>query len=108
MLFSLYPTITQHYFLLCFIVSLGMLQWSAARNHRLGLSLLGTWGLTRPGTIAGILLVVGGFSWFFATTPGLFDSGLAGGELSLLFAAGALSALMVTRLGSICWQKFYK
>ena len=105
MLFSLYPTITQHYFLLCFIVSLGMLQWSAARNHRLGLSLLGTWGLTRPGTIAGILLVVGGFSWFYACTPELFEPGLAGGELTPVFGLGGGYALLISRLSGLFWQR---
>lgn len=104
MLFSFYPTITQNYFIFCFIVSLGALQWVAARNHRPKLSLLGSWGLGRRGVIIGTLLIVGGFGWFFVFTPGLFVSGLAGGELSTLFGAGGLSALLVTRLLSMFWQ----
>jgi len=104
MLFSFYPTITKNYFVFCFIACLGALQWTAARNHRLKLSPLGPWGLGRIGTIIGTLLIVGGFSWFFVVTPGLFVSGLAGGELSTLFGAGGLSALLVTRLLNLLWQ----
>ena len=105
MLFSFYPTITQNYFILCFIICLGTLQWTAARNQKPALSFLGRWGLGRPGVMAGALLVVGGFIWFFTTTPGLLDSGLAGGELSTLFISGGLAALGVARLGSLLWQK---
>ena len=108
MLFYLYPTITQNYYILCFTVCLGALQWSAARNKKLGLSLLGPWGLGWPGKIAGLILITGGFSWFFIYTPGLFASGLAGGELSLLFAVGALNALVIARLCGLFWQKICK
>ncbi len=104
MLFSFYPTITQNYALLCFIVSLGTLQWSAARNNSLNLSLLGPWGLGWAGTMVGISLVVGGLSWFLASTPGLFEPGLAGGELSTLFGAGGLCALFITRLSGALWE----
>ena len=104
MLFSFYPTITQNYFIFCFVVCLGILQWTAARNRRLELSPLGSWGLGWPGIVLGALLVVGGFGWFFGFTPGLFTSGLAGGELSTLFGAGGLSALLVTRLIGAIWQ----
>ena len=90
MLFTLYPAITQNYYILSFVTCLGTLQFVAARRQILTLSLLGPWGLGCTGVGVGMFLIVGGFSWFFATTPGLFDSGLAGGELSLLFAAGAL------------------
>ena len=108
MLFHLYPTITQNYYILCFIVCLGALQWSAARNRILGLSLLGPWGLGRPGIIAGLVLIMGGFNWFFIYTPGLFSSGLAGGELSSLFAGGALNALVAARLSGVLWQRVHK
>lgn len=80
------------------------MQWAAARNHRLNLSPFGPWGLGRTGTVIGTLLIIGGFGWFFVFTPGLFVSGLAGGELSTLFGAGGLSALLVTRLLSKFWQ----
>jgi len=105
MLFSLYPLITQHYFILSFLVCAGTLQWSAARHQRVGLSLLGPTALNRGGQLAGLGLVVGGFTWFFAQTPNLFQPGLAGGELSTLFGAGGASALLVTRLGGLFWQK---
>jgi hypothetical protein len=108
MLFTLYPAITQNYYILSFVTCLGTLQFVAARNQILTLSFLGPWGIGFTGAGVGMFLIVGGFGWFFATTPGLFDSGLAGGELSLLFATGALSALAVTRLCSVCWQKFHK
>jgi hypothetical protein len=106
MLFSQYPTISQNYLILCFVVCLGTLQWSAARNRRLGLSLLGRWGLGKSGSIVGIFLITAGFGWFFTVTPGLFDTGLAGGELATLFGVGGLSALLVTRLLGSFWQKF--
>jgi len=102
-LFSLYPVITQHYFVLCFVLCSGVLQWVAARNRNLGLSLLGPWGLGWPGTIGGGLLVIGGFVWFFMFTPGLFETGLAGGELSTLFGAGGLMAVVVARLAGVVW-----
>lgn len=105
MLFALYPLITQNYFILCFTVSLGALQWAAARNHKPALNLLGPWGLGLTGQLVGAGLVLGGFGWFFAATPGLFETGLAGGELSTLFSAAGLSALGVARLGGLFWQK---
>jgi hypothetical protein len=104
MLFSLYPIITQNYFILCFISVLGILQWAAARNHKPAISWLGLWGLGRVGQGVGLFLVCAGFSWFFAATPGLFTAGLAGGELSTLFAAGGLSALATARLAGVLWQ----
>ena len=104
MLFSLYPTITQNYFILCFITCLGTLQWAAARNQKPAISVLGRWGLGRLGQGVGGLLVCTSLTWFFAATPGLFTPGLAGGELSSLFVAGGLSALLVARLAGEFWQ----
>jgi hypothetical protein len=104
MLFSLYPIITRNYFILCFFAILGTLQWAAARNHKPALSLLGPLGLGQVGLVVGALLVCGSLAWFFAATPGLFSPGLAGGELSTLFAAGGLSALGVARLAGAFWQ----
>lgn len=108
MLFSFYPTITQNYFILCFVICLGTLQWAAARNHKPALSLLGRWGLGRPGMLVGAGLVLGGFSWFFTATPGLFAEGLAGGELSSLFVGGGLAALALTRLAAALWTRIDK
>ncbi len=107
MLFALYPTITQHYFLLAFLTCLGTLQWIAARRGKLHLSLSGPWGLGRLGAGLGILCVITSFGWFFLATPGLFEPGLAGGELSTLFAAGGGCALVVTRLAGACWHKIH-
>ena len=105
MLFSLYPTITQNYLILSFVACLGTLQWVAAGNGKPEISLLGRWGLGRIGATAGMLMIMGGLSWFFAFTPGLFDPGLAGGELSTLFGAGGLSALLVARLAGLFWRR---
>ncbi|GIK41492.1 MAG: hypothetical protein BroJett011_53250 [Chloroflexota bacterium] len=105
MLFSLYPILTQNYFILCFIACLGALQWAAARNHKPAISFLGPWGLGRLGRGVGGLLVCASLTWFFSTTPGLFTPGLAGGELSSLFVAGGLSALLVARLAGEFWQR---
>lgn len=105
MLFAQYPTITQNYFLLAFWACLGLLQWIAARRSHLGLSLLGSWGLGWGGPILGGLGVIISFGWFFHSTPGLFEPGLAGGELSTLFVAGGGCALVVTRLTGLWWQK---
>ena len=104
MLFTLYPTITQNYFILCFVACLGILQWTAARKYTPVLSLLGRRGLGRPGQGIGLFLVCGSFGWFFAVTPGLFAPGLAGGELSSLFVTAGLCALLVTRLVGAFWQ----
>ena len=104
MLFSLYPEITQNYFIFCFVITLGALQWAAARNDKPALSALGPWGLSWVGIGSGCLLIVSGFAWFFLFTPGLYQSGLAGGELSTLFSAGGLSALALTRLLARCWE----
>jgi hypothetical protein len=104
MLFALYPTITQNYFILCFVACLGALQWTAARNRKPAISFLGRWGLGRLGRGVGSLLVCGSLTWFFAATPGLFAPGLAGGELSGLFVAGGLSAVLVARLAGEFWQ----
>ncbi len=104
MLFSLYPIITQNYFIVCFVAVLGTLQWAAARNHKPAISWLGPWGLGRLGQGIGLFLVCASLVWFFGSTPGLFTPGLAGGELSTLFAAGGLSALLVTRLAGALWQ----
>jgi hypothetical protein len=98
MLFTLYPLITQNYFLLSLLVCLGTLQWAAARHHKPAISLLGRRGLGWPGQVVGLGLIIGGFGWFFAVTPGLFVPGLAGGELSLLFALGCLLAVITARL----------
>ena len=104
MLFLLYPTITLNYFVLCIFVCIGTLQWSAARNNRLEISLLGQAGFGLPGQIIGAIVVLATFGWFFTATPGLFIEGLAGGELSLLFGAGAVCALLITRLAGAFWQ----
>ncbi|MFN8458213.1 MAG: hypothetical protein U0401_26775 [Anaerolineae bacterium] len=105
MLFTQYPTIVQNYFLLAFLTCLGTLQWVAGRRGQLSLSLLGPWGLGRMGVLAGWVGIIGSFAWFFRSTPGLFAPGLAGGELSALFAAGGGCALVITRLAGACWQK---
>jgi hypothetical protein len=107
MLFSLYPTISQNYFILCFVACLGTLQWIAARQRKPALSLLGRWGLGRIGVVLGLVWVGGAFGWFFAVTPGLFAPGLAGGELSILFVAAGLCALVVTRLAALTWHLAY-
>ena len=105
MLFSLYPFITKHYFILSFIICLGTLQWTAARNGKPALSLLGRWGLGWLGTLIGGGLVGGGFVWFFTATPGLLQSGLAGGELSTLFISGGVCALVIARLAGWLWGR---
>lgn len=105
MLFSLYPEITQNYFVLSLVVTLGTLQWSAARHKQLKLSWLGPWALNKRGSVIGIILIAGGVVWFFAFTPGLFTPGLAGGELSSLFGLGCLCGLLVIRLCAAAWQK---
>ncbi len=105
MLFTLYPLITHHYFWLCFIAALGTLQWTAARTHKPAISLFGPWGLGWPGQVVGLGLIVGSFGWFFTATPGLFAPGLAGGELSPLFVAGCLLAMITARLLGAWWQR---
>jgi hypothetical protein len=104
LLFCDYPLIIKNYFMLFFVVILGTLHWAAARNHNPAISLFGGWGLGWTGNFFGGGLVLGGFVWFFITTPGLFTAGLAGGELSTLFSAGGLSALAVARLAGTFWQ----
>jgi hypothetical protein len=108
LLFALYPLISRNYFILCFIVCLGALQWAAARNHRPEINLLGPWGRGWAGLSSGAVLIIGGFTWFMVATPGLFQQGLAGGELFPLFSLGGFSALLVARLASLVWRKLYE
>jgi hypothetical protein len=82
------------YFLLSFIAVVGVLQLMATSQKLVGLSLGGR--VSALGIPLGVSLVLGAFVWFFSTTPEVFSPGLAGAELSLLFGAGGLCALMFT------------
>ena len=93
-----------HYFLLAFLAILGVLQLVAARHRLIGLSL---WGSRHPvpGYLLGTALTTGAFVWFFAATPLVFTPGLAGAELTVLFAAGGICALAFALIAaSIIWE----
>jgi len=74
---------------------IGVLQIQAARQRLVGLSLWGGRGARWWGYAAGSLIIAGSFAGFYAFAPGIFVPGLAGSELVVLFAIGAILALAV-------------
>ena len=84
------------YLLLCILTCMGVLQIQAIRHRLAGVSLWGGRGSREWGYVTGFLLIAGPFIGFYAFTPGLFVPGLAGSELVLLFASGAILALVIT------------
>jgi alpha-beta hydrolase superfamily lysophospholipase len=89
------------YFAFVFVTALGTLQIVAARERLVGLSLV---GVDRPdgiGQVVGIGLIVGTAGWFFVGQwPLIFRPGLAGAELLVIFAGGALAAVLVSLAGA--------
>lgn len=67
-----------NYFVFCFIASLGVLQFVAARYGLRGMMLLPR----RASTWVGLAIILFAYVWFFAVQPDLYIPGLAGGELS--------------------------
>jgi hypothetical protein len=89
------------YFAFVFFTALGTLQIVGARERLVGLSLVSTDGPARVGQALGIGLITGTAGWFFVSQwPLIFRPGLAGAELLVIFAAGALVALFVTLGGA--------
>lgn len=89
-------TLTLAYFALCFLASLGLLQIVAAHEGLVGLTFIR--GPRRWSSYAlGGALIAGSFAWFFATQrEPIFQPGLAGSELFLIFGLAALLALLLT------------
>jgi pimeloyl-ACP methyl ester carboxylesterase len=81
---------------LAFVTIVGALQFVAARHRLIGLTLLGRARKPVWGYLLAIALIVVAFVWFFATTPEVFDPGLAGSELVLLFGAAGICAVAFT------------
>lgn len=94
------PHLTINYFLLVFITVVGALQFVAARHGLVGLALIGRVRKPIWDYLLAIVLIVGGFAWFFAATPEVFVPGLAGSELAVLFGAAGICALAFTLLAS--------
>lgn len=99
-------TLTLAYFVLCFLASLGVLQIVAAREGLVGLTLVRA---RRPwaGYAMGVLLIVVAFAAFFAAQHELvFQPGLAGSELFVVFGLAALAALLFTLgVASLCQRR---
>ncbi len=109
MLHFISPHLAISYFLLAFVTIVGVLQFVAARHRLVGLSLVISGRGRRSayegrrsawGYVLAAVLVVGGFAWFFAATPEVFDPGLAGAELAFLFGIAGVCALVFTLLAS--------
>ncbi|MBI4197677.1 MAG: hypothetical protein HY533_01030 [Chloroflexi bacterium] len=80
------------YLLLSFLSSFGVLLFVTAHSRLIGLYLMGR-GLAQ---VTGALLAIGAFYWFFTSEPRNVPdtlAGLDGNQQTLLFAAGAASAL---------------
>jgi hypothetical protein len=96
-LYFVYEELALGYLLFSFLSALGVLQWVAARYRLAGLAFLNyaqrrTWGYA-----LGTFLIAGSTIWFFGSQwAKILTPGPAGSELSLLFGAGAVSALAVT------------
>ncbi len=95
MLHFVSPRLALSYLLLCMLGCIGVLQIQAARQQLVGLSLWGGRGPRWWGYAAGFLIIAGSFAGFYAFAPGIFVPGLAGSELVVLFAVGAILALVV-------------
>ncbi len=87
-------TLTLAYFATCFLAGLGALQIVAAREGLAGLA----WPRSsRTAYGLGTILIVLSIGWFFTTQHELiFQPGLAGSELFIVFALAAGMALVVT------------
>lgn len=85
-----------NYLILALITSLGTLQIVATRYGLRGLSLVGLPRWRGWGYGLGSALVIGGFAWFFCTTPNVLSPGPAGSELMLLMGLGMAGALLLT------------
>lgn len=100
------PGLAERYLLFTFVATLGVLQLMAAHYHWAGLSLVGRqrW---RWGYVLGASLLGGAYLWFFwAVQPLIFQPGLAGAELSTLFAISTLLAVAATlALASVLHRK---
>lgn len=82
-----------HYFIWCFVATLGTLQGVATRYRRRDLA----WFEGRGGYVFGALAFLGGPVWFFWVDEEAFYPGLAGAELFAVFIAAFLSAVYCTR-----------
>lgn len=94
-----------NYFLLAFTTIVGLLQFVAARHRLAGLALLARASKPVWSYLLAVVLIVGGFAWFFAATPEVFVPGLAGAELAILFGAAGICALVFTLFVSSIFHK---
>ena len=90
-----------HYYIFVFVAALGTIQAAAGIAGLRGLQIGGR--LWRGGFAWGVLVLayVVGAATFVWTTPDYLSPGLAGTELLVVFAAGSLSALIVSLVGGV-------
>lgn len=86
-----------HYFVLCFVATIGTIQGAAVRYDRRDL----IWIYGTGGYVLAVLLFVSSFVWFFLTDEEIFIPGLAGGEFFVIFVAAFFAAVPVVRLVSL-------
>ncbi len=85
------------YLLFSFLSALGVLQWVAARQRLTGLGLFDYSKHPGLGTTLGLVLPAVALVWFMASQwEGIFAPGPAGSEISLLFGAAAVAAVLVS------------
>ncbi len=90
-----------NYLVLVLISFTGVLQISAARFQLRSLSLISSRQQPWLGTLLGLGMIIGAYTWFVAATPDMLRPGPAGFEISLLFAIGTLLAALACRLVAI-------
>ena len=99
------PRVAIHYFVLVLVSFVGVLQIVVARYQLTSLSLVPTRRQPWAGVLLGVALIIGVLVWFVVATPEMLRPGLAGLEISLLFAAAALLALVICRLTAALFRK---
>ncbi len=88
------PTQTIHYFILCLVAILGVIQVSAAPANRRDL----LWFDERTSLLIGVLSIPSAFIWFFLVDDELFIPGLAGGEMIAIFSVAFVTAIPISRM----------
>lgn len=94
-----------HYFILVLFSFGGMLQIIAAHYQLKGLALLPIRWQPWAGTLLGLGMISSACACFVATTPKMLRPGPAGFEISLLFVAGSLLALLTCRLTALLLRR---
>jgi len=86
------------YLAMVVLAQIGVLQIVAARRGWVGLSIVSYRRRPVVGYILGGAMILGGYTWFFASYPEIMTPGPAGAELTTLFVTGCVISLLATLL----------